>query len=34
VLMAGAFLVVLPVLLVFVLLQRYFTQGIATAGLK
>jgi multiple sugar transport system permease protein len=34
VLMAGAFLVVLPVLLVFVLLQRFFTQGIATAGLK
>ncbi|WP_420856237.1 carbohydrate ABC transporter permease [Streptomyces abyssalis] len=34
VLMAGAFLVVLPVLLVFILLQRYFTQGIATAGLK
>ncbi|MFG2194154.1 carbohydrate ABC transporter permease [Streptomyces sp. NPDC048639] len=34
VLMAGAFLVVLPVLLVFVVLQRYFTQGIATAGLK
>lgn len=32
--MAGAFLVVLPVLLVFILLQRYFTQGIATAGLK
>jgi len=34
VLMAGAFLVVLPVLVVFVLLQRHFTQGIATAGLK
>ncbi|MCQ4207581.1 carbohydrate ABC transporter permease [Streptomyces longispororuber] len=34
VLMAGAFLVVLPVLLVFVLLQRFFAQGIATAGLK
>ncbi|AXK33951.1 carbohydrate ABC transporter permease [Streptomyces armeniacus] len=34
VLMAGAFLVVLPVLLVFVVLQRHFTQGIATAGLK
>ncbi|MFR9674366.1 carbohydrate ABC transporter permease [Streptomyces sp. TR06-5] len=34
VLMAGAFLVVLPVLLVFIVLQRYFTQGIATAGLK
>ncbi|WP_329013020.1 carbohydrate ABC transporter permease [Streptomyces sp. NBC_00690] len=34
VLMAGSFLVVLPVLLVFAVLQRYFTQGIATAGLK
>ncbi|MGW0082174.1 carbohydrate ABC transporter permease [Streptomyces sp. NPDC003393] len=34
VLMAGAFLVVLPVLAVFVVLQRYFTQCIATAGLK
>ncbi|MFI1470147.1 carbohydrate ABC transporter permease [Streptomyces wuyuanensis] len=34
VLMAGAFLVVLPVLIVFVVLQRHFTQGIATAGLK
>ncbi|WP_181767449.1 carbohydrate ABC transporter permease [Streptomyces albidus (ex Kaewkla and Franco 2022)] len=34
VLMAGAFLVVLPVLVVFIVLQRYFTQGIATAGLK
>ncbi|WP_129668021.1 carbohydrate ABC transporter permease [Phytoactinopolyspora endophytica] len=33
-LMAGAFLVVLPILLVFIVLQRYFTQGIATAGLK
>jgi multiple sugar transport system permease protein len=34
VLMAGSFLVVLPVLLVFAVLQRHFTQGIATAGLK
>ncbi|MFJ9027883.1 carbohydrate ABC transporter permease [Streptomyces sp. NPDC102274] len=33
-LMAGSFLIVLPVLLVFLVLQRYFTQGIATAGLK
>lgn len=33
-LMAGAFVVVLPILLVFIFLQRYFTQGIATAGLK
>ncbi|MDI3421107.1 carbohydrate ABC transporter permease [Streptomyces luteolus] len=34
VLMAGALLIVLPVLVVFVLLQRFFTQSIATAGLK
>lgn len=34
VLMAGAFLVVLPVLAVFIVLQRHFTQGIATSGLK
>ncbi|AWW35475.1 carbohydrate ABC transporter permease [Streptomyces cadmiisoli] len=34
VLMAGAFLVVLPVLAVFIVLQRYFTQSIATAGIK
>ncbi|MBV2355444.1 carbohydrate ABC transporter permease [Streptomyces sp. J2-1] len=34
VLMAGSLLVVLPVLLVFAVLQRHFTQGIATAGLK
>lgn len=33
-LMAGAFLVVLPVLILFIALQRHFTQGIATAGLK
>ncbi|MEO3751479.1 carbohydrate ABC transporter permease [Streptomyces sp. B6B3] len=33
-LMAGAFVAVLPVLVVFVALQRYFTQGIATTGLK
>ncbi|MFJ6565575.1 carbohydrate ABC transporter permease [Streptomyces sp. NPDC091412] len=33
-LMAGSLLVVLPVLLVFALLQRHFTQGIATAGMK
>ncbi|MGW1462770.1 carbohydrate ABC transporter permease [Streptomyces sp. NPDC002308] len=34
VLMAGAFLVVLPVLILFIALQRHFTQGIATAGMK
>jgi multiple sugar transport system permease protein len=33
-LMAGSFLVILPVLLVFVVLQRHFTQGIATVGMK
>ncbi|XVQ06812.1 carbohydrate ABC transporter permease [Spirillospora sp. CA-255316] len=33
-LMAGSLLVVLPVLVVFVALQRHFTQGIATVGLK
>ncbi|WP_351226030.1 carbohydrate ABC transporter permease [Streptomyces sp. NPDC002133] len=34
VLMAGALLVVLPVLIVFIVLQRFFTQSIATAGIK
>ncbi|MEU1788412.1 carbohydrate ABC transporter permease [Streptomyces sparsogenes] len=33
-LMAGSLLVILPVLLVFMVLQRHFTQGIATAGMK
>lgn len=33
-LMAGSVVVVLPVVIVFVALQRYFTQGIATTGLK
>ncbi len=33
-LMAGSVVLVIPVLIVFVLLQRYFTQGIATTGLK
>lgn len=33
-LMAGAVVVVLPVLLIFVALQRYFVQGIATTGFK
>ena len=33
-LMAGAFLVVLPVLILFIALQRHFTQGIATTGIK
>ncbi|HTF10781.1 MAG TPA: carbohydrate ABC transporter permease [Asanoa sp.] len=33
-LLAGAVVVVLPVLIVFVLLQRHFMRGIATTGLK
>jgi multiple sugar transport system permease protein len=33
-LMAGSLVIILPVLIVFVALQRYFTQGIATTGLK
>jgi len=32
--MAGAVVVVLPVLVIFVLLQRHFVRGIATTGLK
>ena len=32
--MAGAVVVVIPVLLVFVVLQRYFIQGIALTGIK
>jgi multiple sugar transport system permease protein len=33
-LLAGSVLIVVPVLLVFVLLQRHFVRGIATTGLK
>ena len=33
-LLAGAMVVVLPILVVFLLLQRYITQGIAMTGLK
>lgn len=33
-LMAGSVVVVMPVIFVFLLLQRYFTQGIAMTGLK
>jgi multiple sugar transport system permease protein len=33
-LMAGAVVVVIPVIVVFLLLQRYFTQGIVMTGLK
>jgi multiple sugar transport system permease protein len=34
VLLAGAVVVLLPILILFLFLQRYFIQGIATAGLK
>jgi multiple sugar transport system permease protein len=34
ILLAGSVVVLLPVLLLFVFLQRHFIQGIATAGLK
>ncbi len=34
ILLAGSVVVVLPVLLVFILLQRHFVRGIATTGLK
>ena len=33
-LMAGSVILVVPVLIVFVLLQRWITEGIATTGLK
>ena len=33
-LLAGAFVVVIPVLVIFVALQRYFVQGVAMTGLK
>ncbi|WP_214410290.1 carbohydrate ABC transporter permease [Sphaerisporangium fuscum] len=33
-LLAGAVLIITPILALFVFLQRYFVQGIATAGLK
>jgi multiple sugar transport system permease protein len=33
-LMAGALVLVLPILILFVLLQRWITEGIATTGLK
>ena len=34
VLLAGAVLVVTPILLLFVFLQRYFIQGVAGTGIK
>jgi multiple sugar transport system permease protein len=33
-LLAGAVVVVMPIVLVFLVLQRYFVQGIATTGIK
>ena len=33
-LMAGSVILVVPVLIVFVLMQRWITEGIATTGLK
>jgi multiple sugar transport system permease protein len=33
-LMAGSLVLILPVLIIFVLLQRWITEGIATTGLK
>lgn len=33
-LMAGSVIIVLPVLFVFILLQRYFVEGIASTGIK
>ena len=33
-LMAGSMIVLLPVLVVFLALQRYFVRGIVTTGLK
>ncbi len=33
-LLAGAVLIITPILLLFVFLQRYFIQGVATTGLK
>jgi multiple sugar transport system permease protein len=33
-LMAGAVVLVVPVLILFVLMQRWITEGISTTGLK
>ncbi|MNP82217.1 L-arabinose transport system permease protein AraQ [compost metagenome] len=33
-LMAGALMAVIPLLMLFILFQRYFIQGIASAGVK
>ena len=32
--MAGAVVVVVPVLIIFIALQKYFVQGIALTGIK
>jgi multiple sugar transport system permease protein len=32
--MAGATLVILPTVLVFLFAQRYFVEGVATTGMK
>jgi len=32
--MAGSVAVVIPVVLVFIALQRYFTRGVAMSGIK
>ena len=34
IIMAGATLVILPTVLVFLLAQRYFVEGVATTGMK
>jgi multiple sugar transport system permease protein len=32
--MAGAVVIIIPILIIFALLQRYVVQGIAVTGLK
>jgi multiple sugar transport system permease protein len=32
--MAGSVIAILPILIVYILGQRYFVQGVATTGLK
>jgi ABC-type glycerol-3-phosphate transport system permease component len=34
ILMAGTVIVLLPILMLFIIVQRYFIQGIASTGLK
>jgi multiple sugar transport system permease protein len=33
-LMAGSVVIVLPVLIIFIALQRYFVEGVASTGIK